>query len=243
MRRRVLASVVFAFSVLVFTRPIFAEDNVEKALVARWRFEGNGKDSSGHGHDLKIENPKFDMISGKARGLKFDGICRTVARLPNAIPELNFEDRDFTIHVIVVLEDNSENYQTQTLIENFASSNGPGWSFELNKINNEEYHWTFHSRDNKALSYAGKPNELLTKLSLIVSRYGGKTRIFANGKQVAEETCGSISKSGSPLLIGRRIDEQQKHCCKGVMFLAEIYSAGCDLETVATIDGRHTAGR
>jgi serine/threonine protein kinase len=173
----------------------FLAASVQTGLVGYWPLDGDGTDRSLLGHDLRLKGGVGFAPGLFGQSLDLHGNPNTYAqRLPDD-PEYDFGDGDFTIQIWVNFYSTSPN---QVLIEKFSGNVGPGWTFSKPENNVLQF---FHFTP---CNSAPQTIPVNVWQHLVVCRKDDAIRIWSNGRTIVSSYCPPISKSTSPLYIGRR---------------------------------------
>lgn len=183
-----------AFLVVLAASALSAQ-SLSTGLAGYWRFNSDGKDSSGNGRDLTlIGNPTF--AQGKfGQALSLDGSGNQYAIRDADDSTFDFGAGDFTVQIWVKF--NTEPNE-QTLIEKFTSTAGPGWTFTTPGGKTLQFYSTSNVVD-EALSISTG-----TWYHFVARNNSGTLTLFVNGSPVASGNIGPVPASSNPLLIGRR---------------------------------------
>jgi uncharacterized membrane protein len=176
--------------------------SVDEGLVGYWPFNGNGADASDHQRDAQlVGSPTFyDGIVGDS--LDLDGTGNQFAQLSADDDAFDFAARPFTIQVWALFDVLN---REQVLLEDFAGSNGQGWS--LTKLSNGESQWLLHTDPTfQAVKSAPSPLSVNQWYHIVASRDStGTFFLHVNNELVAQAaSTTAISDNSMPLLFGKR---------------------------------------
>src|SRR6185295_12034576 len=186
-------------------------------LEGYWRFENNGLDSSNAGRDLSLVGGAGFSTGLLGNALDLHRNNAQSATRPTSDASFNFGGGAFTVQVWANFTSSvATNGQSETLIEKFFSSNGPGWSLETSGGNGIQ-HIGLHTVTDPAIS-AAVTIAPATWHHIVVTRSGGLEQLYYDGSQVASlAVANSIGTNTVPLLIGKRnnISNNQDHSVDG----------------------------
>lgn len=201
-----------------------AEDESVAKPIARWTFDAkNGKDSSGNKRDLTLHgDPGFVAVPKGGHALDFTAFDNSqYGSLASQLPD--FQSDDFTMWVKVRFKKGFDAVgKTNTLLEKFGGSNGPGWSLEVSTNKGTSQPVTtvaFHlvqAKDVTSEDLVASKAILNAPISLddryhtfSVRRKGKKLELLLDGKVVhSAVTDQPLPNINQPLLLGKRIGAQ-----------------------------------
>jgi hypothetical protein len=174
---------------------------LREGLLAHWRFEGSGTDSSGADRDLDVRGAGYGTgLMGQ--GLALSGSTASYAIRPVDDGAFDFGSGDFAIQVWV---DWASSSGEQVLVEKFQGASGPGWT--LTKLANNAIGLHFGSGGSN-LSSAAQTLATGVWHQVLVNRQGQWLDLYLDGARIAhaDRTGLVLTDVSRPLLLGRRND-------------------------------------
>lgn len=165
--------------------------------------EGTGDvltDNSNNGRPMKLHGGLGFAAGQQGTALDFRDSPKLYARREKDDTILNFADRDFTIE----LSCNFRGFpHEQVLLEKFSGKAGPGWTLTL--LERTKLHFYAQGAGAFTAGVNLKPNQWYR---FTVARRGSRLQMSVNDAVLLDETIsGSIVPSTSPLLLGRRNEQ------------------------------------
>ncbi|MBC8051486.1 MAG: LamG domain-containing protein [Sphingobacteriaceae bacterium] len=105
------------------------EESTNKGLIAYWKFDGNGKDSSANKNDATLKNltPTPDRFGKPDKAFYFNGIDSYASVQDNK--DLRLSKTDFTLNAWVRMDSYNASFGSNILSKHIAGmNNGWGWS-------------------------------------------------------------------------------------------------------------------
>jgi len=168
-------------------------------LVAAWSFEGSGEDISAGDNDVALFGGATYGDGLRGQGLELDGAVGSYAQEIGSSSEFDLGNEDFSVVAWFRLD--GATGREQTLIEDFFSGGGPGWT------------WTMPGASELRLHADGAVVANLPASNLedgnwhqaVVTRSGDTFSLYLDGVLGTTYTAtGAITSSAGPLLIGTR---------------------------------------
>jgi len=168
-------------------------------LAAAWSFEGSGEDISAGSNDVALFGGATYGTGLRGQGLELDGNVGSYAQEIGSSSDFDLGEGEFSVVAWFRLD--GATGREQTLIEDFFSGGGPGWT------------WTMPGASDLRLHASGAVVADLPASNLqdgnwhqaVVTRSGDTFSLYLDGVLGTTYTAsGAITSSGGPLLIGAR---------------------------------------
>lgn len=195
--------------------------------LAAWTFQNSGDDSGPGDHDVTLFGGAHYDVGLSGQGVRLDGEPGSFIRQTVNDGAFDFGANDFSVQLWVKFDDFTHE---QTLIEDFTSGGGPGWTLTL--------------QSDSTLQFYSDAFQLSASIDSVndgewhqfsFTRSGMDITLYVDGVAVATGTAeGAIFGSSNALLIGARNDEDGRNfAVNGVIDNVGIWDRAIGADEVA----------